>query len=95
MAFELVKKPLQYCDVKTRQVKRKSEVTKNELMRQMIDTCIRNALKSRFVLMDSWFSSEENFDFITSKGKHFIAAIKDNRLVALSEEDKKKSVLSE
>jgi hypothetical protein len=56
------------------------------MMRQMIDTCIGNALKFRFVLMESWFSSEENFDFITDKGKHFIAALKDNRLVALTEE---------
>jgi len=32
----------------------------------------------------------ENFDFIRGKGKHFIAALKDNRLVALSEEDRKK-----
>lgn len=90
VAFELVKKPFQYCDLKTRQVKRKSDVTKNELMRQMIDTCLRNELKFRFVLMDSWFSAQENFDFITGKGKHFIAALKNNRLVALSEEDRKK-----
>ena len=89
VAFDLVKKPFQYCDLKTRQVKRKSDITKNELMRQMIGTCIANALKFRFVLMDSWFSSEENFDFITSRGKHFIAALKDNRLVALKEEDRK------
>lgn len=90
VAFELVKKPTQYSDLNTRQIKRKSEVTKNEMMRQMIDTCIRNTLKFRFVLMDSWFSSEENFDFITGKGKHFIAALKDNRLIALSEDDRKK-----
>lgn len=89
VAFELVKKPFQYCDLKTQQIKRKSEVTKNEMMRQMIETCIGNALKFRFVLMDSWFSSGENFDFIAGKGKHFIAALKDNRLVALTEEDKK------
>ena len=89
VAFELVKKPFQYCDIKTRQIKRKSEVTKNELMREMIETCVRNALKFRFVLMDSWFSSEENFDFITGKDRHFIAALKNNRLVALSEEDRK------
>lgn len=89
VAFELVSKPLQYCDIKTRQTKRKGEVTKNELMRQMIDACMGNALKFRFVLMDSWFSSQENFDFITSRGRHFIAALKDNRLVALSEEDQK------
>ena len=74
----------------TRQVKRKSEKTKNDMMRQMIHVCLQNALQFRFVLMDSWFSSEENFDFITSRGKHFIAALKDNRLVALSQEDCKK-----
>ena len=44
-------------------------------------TCIHNTLKFRFVQMDSWFSSEENFDYITSKGQHFIAALKDNRLL--------------
>ena len=89
VAFELVQKPLQ-CDMVTRQVKRKSEKTKNEMMREMIHACLQNALQFRFVLMDSWFSSEENFDFITSRGKHFIAALKDNRLVALSQEDWKK-----
>lgn len=89
VAFELVKKPIQYCDPKTGQLKRKSEVTKNELMREMIEKCLRNGLKFRFVLMDSWFASKENFDFITGKGRHFIAALKNNRLVALSEEDRK------
>ena len=89
VAFELVQKPLQ-CDMVTRQVKRKSEKTKNEMMRQMIHVCLQNALQFRFVLMDSWFSSEENFDFITGRGKHFIAALKHNRLVALSQEDWKK-----
>ena len=90
VAFELVKKPIQYCEIATKKLKRKSEITKNELMREMIETCIQNTLKFRFVLMDSWFSSEENFDFITGKGRHFIAALKDNRLIALSEEDRKK-----
>ncbi|MDD1631524.1 MAG: hypothetical protein LUP91_04840 [Methylococcaceae bacterium] len=33
--------------------------------------------------------SPNNFEFILKKGKHFISAPKDNRLVALSEEDKK------
>jgi hypothetical protein len=89
VAFELVQKRLQ-CDIESRQVKRKSEITKNEMMREMIRVCLQNALQFRFVLMDSWFSSEENFDFITSRGKHFIAALKDNRLVALSQEDWKK-----
>ena len=60
-------KPCQYCDLLTRQVKRKSEKTKNELMREMIEACIRNALKFLFVLMDSWFSAQENFEYITDK----------------------------
>ena len=89
VAFELVKKPIQYCDIATRQLKRKSVVTKNELMREMIGTCIRNELKFRFVLMDSWFSATENFEFITGKGRHFIAALKDNRLIAVTDEDRK------
>ena len=89
VAFELVKKPIQYCDIETRRLKRKSEVTKNELMREMIGTCIRNELKFRFVLMDSWFSPTENFEFITGKDRHFIAALKNNRLIALTEEDRK------
>jgi hypothetical protein len=55
----------------------------------MIQTCVNNQLKFRFVLTDSWFSSEDNFEFITARGKHFICALKDNRLVALSEEDKR------
>ena len=90
MTFELVKKSIQYGDLKTKKCKRKSQKTKNEMMREMIDACIGQALKFRFVLIDSWFSSEENFNFITDKGRHFIAALKDNRLIALSEEDRKK-----
>ena len=90
VAFELVTKPIQYSDITTQKLKRKSEKTKNEMMREMIQTCINNTLKFRIVLIDSWFSSEENFEFITDKGRHFIAALKDNRLIALSQEDRKK-----
>ena len=89
VAFELIKKPVQFCDLKTRQCKRKSEVSKNALMRQMIDTCCQNDLKFHFVLMDSWFSAEENFKFIRGKDKHFIAALKSNRLVVLNKADQK------
>jgi IS4 transposase len=38
--------------------------------------------------MDSWFASKENFEFIVRKGKDFIAAVKSNRLFAVSLEDK-------
>jgi hypothetical protein len=44
VAFEVIRKPLQFCDVKTRQIKRASLVTKNELMREMIGACGNNTL---------------------------------------------------
>ena len=47
VAFELVNKPIQYSDIATKKLKRKSDKTKNEMMREMIQTCTHNALKSR------------------------------------------------
>ena len=88
VAFEVIRKPLLFCDLQTHQIKRISLVTKNELMREMICSCLANQLKFRYVLMDSWFAARENFEFIMKKKRHFIAALKDNRLVALSEADK-------
>lgn len=62
-------KAVSILDLKTRQVKRKGKA-------QIIDACIPYAVKFRFILMDSWFSSEENFDFITnSKQAHFFMSI--------------------
>jgi hypothetical protein len=89
VAFEVIRKPVQFCDIKTQQLKRASEVTKNELMREMITTCVKNQLKFQYVLMDSWFSAVENFEHIVKVKKHFVAALKNNRLVALSEDDKR------
>ena len=59
-------------------------------MREMVETCIQNTLKFRVVLMDSWFSSEAKLEFITEKGRHFMAVLKDNSLIALSEDDRKR-----
>lgn len=88
VAFEAIKKPVQYSDLKTKRGKRKSFVTKNELMRQMVKVCVRNQLKFRFVLFDIWFASVENMCCIKKTlEKDFVCALKGNRLVALSEED--------
>lgn len=86
--FRLVRKPLSFCDVATRKVKRASEVTKNELLQEMFRQCLHNQLKFRYVLMNSWFAAKDNFELILARGKHFVAALKDNRLVALSAADK-------
>jgi hypothetical protein len=88
VAFELIRKPLEYCDLKTRKRKRASLVTKNELMRSMLDVCLKNKLEFRFVLFDIWFSSKENMCYIKETlEKDFICALKANRLVAVSAED--------
>lgn len=90
VAFELIRKPVAYCDLKTRKRKRASLVTKNELMRAMLDACMNNNLKFRFVMFDIWFSSKENRCHIKETlQKDFICALKANRLAAVSEEDYK------
>jgi len=86
--FRLIKKPILFCDIQTRKVKRKAAVSKNELLREMFVQALNNRLKFRYVLMDSWFASKDNFERIVARGKHFVAALKDNRLVALSEKDR-------
>jgi len=89
-AFDLIQKPIRFSDLKTRREKRRSEVTKNELSRSMVDTCLRNRLKFRWILFDSWFSSAENLEHIKLEHKkEVIGALKSNRLVAPTEEDHK------
>ena len=92
VAYELVRKPILFCDVKTRQVKHKSQVTKNQLLRQMLRVCQQNRLLYRYVLADSWFAAKDNLTFIRQGlDKHFIVALKANRTVALSEQTKPKA----
>ena len=87
VAFELVTKP-ETLD-KNGKLVRKSEKTKNEMLREMVSTCVKNQLMFLYVLFDSWFCSVETFEHILKNGKHFVGALKSNRLVALSLEDKK------
>jgi hypothetical protein len=90
VAFELVRKPFLYSDLATKKVKRKSEATKNDMLRQMLKTCRQNQLKYRYVLADSWFSAQENLTFVRQDlGKHFVVALKSNRTLALTLEGKK------
>lgn len=90
VAFELVRKDVRFCDLQTRQERRVSNVTKNEQMRAMLDVCLHNQLTFHCVLFDSWFSSADNMKHIKQvRRKDFIGALKSNRLVALSEADRK------
>jgi len=88
VSFEIVKK-IPEIDKKTGETKRKSKKTKNELMREMITICVANKILFSYVLADNWFCSKENMIHIKQDlGKDFIMAVKSNRLVALSKEDK-------
>lgn len=90
VGFDVIKKPIKFCEVKSKGEKRRGTVTKNELTRNQLKICQRNRLQYKYVLCDSWFSSKENMTFIRDDlKKHFIMAIKSNRTVAVSEEDKR------
>ncbi len=88
LGYAIVKKDVPFTDPKTGKQKRKSSVTKNEQSRGLIGTAIQNQVKFRYVLADSWFSSQANMEFIASKSKHFIFALKSNRTFAETKEDK-------
>jgi SRSO17 transposase len=59
LAFEIIKKDQIVTDEKTGKQKRQSSVTKNELMRKMIKTCVHNRVKFKYVLSDIWFSAKD------------------------------------
>jgi hypothetical protein len=89
VAFECVKKTERLIDEKTGKEKRKSPVTKNEMMRSMIEQSIMNQhLKFRYVLSDSWFASSDNMLFIHKLKKKFVMSIKSNRLCMFSTQDR-------
>ena len=51
-------------------------------------------MKFRFVLMDRYISLDKYFDFMTGKGRTFIATIKGKFLIALNEEEREKKRLA-
>lgn len=89
-AFEIIEKTEKYLDEKTGKIKRRSPVSKNEIVRQRLRVLIQlNRLRLKYVVWDTWFSAKENFDFVHHELKKlFIGALKSNRMVALSKEEK-------
>jgi len=90
LAFELIKKTEHYFDKKANKVKRRSPVSKHEMVQQRLRILQNlNRVKFRYLLWDTWFSSSENFEFVHYElQKYFVAALKSNRLAALSWEQK-------
>ena len=80
VSLHFIQKTEWVTDEKTGKEKWASPITKNEVMRQMITSVISRQIPFHYVLADSWFSSEENMEFIKLKSKKdFIIPLKDNR----------------
>jgi len=74
VGFEVVKKTIKFVDGNGK-MKRRSEVTKNEMARNLLKGAIQRQIPFTYVLMDNWFASKENFEFITKHKKHFIPSL--------------------
>lgn len=91
IAFEAVRKDVYFCDRETRKEKRQASLTKNELFRNMLQQAVNNRVKFEYILADNWFGAKKNMEFIHyDMKKKFIFGIKSNRLIALSENERKK-----
>jgi len=91
VSFEVVKKNIEFLDKKTGKKKRKSSITKNEILRDIVSICLNNQILFKYVLGDIWFSSKDNMLHIKQvKSKDFIFAIKKNRLVSLKKDSTEK-----
>jgi len=90
IGFEVIKKDISWCEIKTKHVKKKSSTSKNVLFRRLVAQAVKNAVLFDYVLADNWFGSKKNMQFIHAElKKKFIIGLKSNRLVAFSEQEKK------
>ena len=93
VAFEIVSKTAYYIDKKTGKEKRRSPTTKNEHYRSLLQAVFKNKIPFQYGLNDIWFASAENMRFVKlDLEKDFIMALKSNRTVAVSEDDKTKGI---
>jgi len=90
LATQIIAKTEQYTDEKTGIIKRRSPVTKNEYLKQMLRYINTLQVPYKYVLADSWYASADNMKFVhDTLKKHFVFALKQNRKVALSAQDKR------
>jgi hypothetical protein len=90
VALHFVHKTELFTDPKTGKDRWQSPVTKNEIVRTMIASCLKKQIPFRYVLADTWFSSADNMnDIKTTANKDFIIPLKTNRNVFLAPPDAK------
>lgn len=86
--FEIIQKTRMFSEIRTKDLKRKSWKTKNELLQSLFAQALHNQLKFKYVLADSWFGSCANMRLVDKKKKVFIFDMKRNRRVVASEKDR-------
>lgn len=84
---EFVTKPIKQKN-KQGKIIRKSRESKNALFRKIVGYGINN-VDFKYVLSDSWFGNSQNMKFVNDNQGLYIFALKSNRKVALTLEDKK------
>jgi len=92
LGYEIITKTEDVWNDKYQKYIKKSMFTKNEIMRDKLEILhFNNHIKYKYILMDKWFATSDNIEFIANiLNKKFIAPIKKNRKIALSLEDKNK-----
>lgn len=84
VGFELVRKTERYTDPKTGKEKRRSDKTKNEMYRDILQQAVKNQIPFQYALNDIWFASAENMNFVKlTLKKEFVMPLKGNRKVTL------------
>jgi len=85
VGFELVRKTEHDTDPKSGKEKRRSNRTKNEMYRELMQQAVQNRIPFKYALTDIWLASAENMTFVKiTLEKEFVMPLKGNRKVALS-----------
>ena len=63
IGYEIIKKDIEYCDIKMKQHRRKATVNKNQHFRQLVQQACSNHVLFEWVLADNWFGSKANIQF--------------------------------
>ena len=91
-SYEVVQKPVEFCELESKKKKRMSMISKNELARSLIQKAIDAGIKFDTILADNWFCCAETLSFINELGKDFIFGIKSNRNIYDSFDDRENGI---
>ena len=87
--YSVVEKDKWVWDKKKKKEVRRSSITKNEQLREMLQIAVQNQIKFKYIIADTWYSASETMKFIVKTlKKQFLMPIKSNRKIALSKKDK-------